>query len=133
MSKINELRDYLLENYVDRYGDLDISGLDFSEFDGDVYITAMKVKGDLYQNSHDVDGDLFQSWHEVKGDLFQSSHKVKGDLFQSSHKVKGDYHSTSINVTGTITFEKPKKALKEITVEELEKMGYKLKENENEY
>ena len=106
MKKINDLRDYLLENYVDRDGDLYIRGLDFSDFAGDIYMDGMRVKGDLNQGWHEVEGNLYQSWHEVNG----------------------DYHSTDINVTGEITFEEPKKALKKITSEELEKLGYKFKE-----
>ena len=138
MKKINELRDYLLENYVDEVGDLYIPGLDFSNLDGDVYTGGMKVKGDLYQSQHEVEGTLYQSYHkvkgsliqdkhEVKGDLYQGEHEVGGNLFQSGHEVDGNYYSTSINVTGKIKFEEPKKLLKEITLEELAEMGYTLK------
>ena len=132
MKKINELRDYLLENYVDKYGDLKISGLDFSEFDGDIVVSGMKAKGDLVQNNYEVKGSLYQSWHKVGGDLYQSRHKVKGDLTQHEHDVKGNYYSSNINVIGTIIFEEHKKTLKEITAEELEKMGYKIKEQDKE-
>lgn len=39
-----EIKKWLLENCVNEYGKLDLSGLDFSDFDGDVYIFGMKVK-----------------------------------------------------------------------------------------
>jgi hypothetical protein len=44
------ITEWLLENCVDRNGDLNLSLLDFSAFDGDVYISQMKVKESLYQD-----------------------------------------------------------------------------------
>lgn len=135
---IDDLRDYMLEHFVDVFGYLDIGGLDFSEFDGSVVISGMKVKGDLYQighkverhlyqSEHNVKGNLSQSEHKVKGDLSQSWHEVQGDLYQSKHKVKGDYHCEGIKYGGNAYVDEPQKTLKEITKEELVKMGYKLK------
>lgn len=90
MKTKEELKNYLLENYVDEYGDLILSGLDFSDFDGDVFIDNMRVKGDLFQSKYRVQGDLFQYKHEVQGDLLQSDQKVQGDLHQDGHEVRGD-------------------------------------------
>ena len=39
-----EIRDWLLENCVDENGDLALMYLDFSDFEGNVYISYMKVK-----------------------------------------------------------------------------------------
>ena len=103
---IEEVRDWLLENRVDIHGDLDLVGLDFSDFDGNVYIDGMKVKRDLMQNEH----------------------KVQGDLYQDGHEIKGDYYSKGIKVKGDIEFEKPTKMLKKITLDELKEMGYELME-----
>ena len=36
---IEDLKNYLLENFVDENGDLFIGGLDFMDFDGDVSLT----------------------------------------------------------------------------------------------
>ena len=94
MKKIEELRNYLLENYVDEYGDLDMGGLDFSDFEVDVYIGNMKVQG-----------DLFQSGQEVQGNLYNRHNKYSGHLYE----------------------EPSTKLLKEITLDELAKLGYKLK------
>ena len=107
MKTIDEIRDYLLENRVDEDGGLDLTGLDFSDFDGDVYISEMKVKRDLYQSFHKVQGDLLQSWHEIQG----------------------NYYSRGIIVNGDIVFEKPTNMLKKITIEELKEMGYELTED----
>lgn len=114
---INEIRDWLLENRVNEYGDLDLVGLDFSDFCGDVYIDEMKVKGDLYQSLHNVQGDLLQSRHNVQGDLAQGYQEVQGDYFSKGTKVGGD-----------IEFDEPTKQLKKITLDELEEMGYELME-----
>ena len=94
MKKIEELRNYLLENCVNERGDLILNGLDFSEFDGDVYIDSMKVQGDLIQSNQ-----------EVKGTLHNANSKYGRNLYETP--------ST--------------KLLKEISMEELDKMGYKLK------
>ena len=107
MKTIDEIRDYLLENRVDIYGDLDLTGLDFSCFDGDVYIGEMKVKRDLSQ----------------------SMNKVQGNLYQGYQEVQGDYFSKGIEVKGHISFEKPTNMLKKITIEELKEMGYELMED----
>ena len=79
--------------------------LDFSDFNGDVYIGYMKVKGDLYQNGHEVQGNLYQSNNEAQGSLHNKNNKYGGDLYETP--------STKI--------------LKEVTAEELAELGYKLK------
>ena len=43
--KLQELKEFLLKNFTDEFGDLDISGLDFSDFDGNVNIDIGNVKG----------------------------------------------------------------------------------------
>ena len=118
MKTIEELRNYLLDNYVDEYGDLMLSGLDFSNFDGDVYIGHMKVKGNLMQNHQEVQGNLYQNYQEVQGDLRQNSQKVQGNLYHGDSEYGGELFE------GTYS-----KLLKEITLEELAELGYKLKEN----
>lgn len=105
MKKIEELRNYLLENYVDEDGDLVLNSLDFSDFDGNVYIDGMKVKGDLYQNGHEVQGNLYQSNNEAQGNLHNKNNKYGGDLYEN---------------TST-------KLLKEVTAEELAELGYTFK------
>src|SRR5690554_4787196 len=108
MSKIDKLRDYLLENYVNEWGDLDLIGLDFSEFDGDILIGGMKVKG-----------DLLQDYQKVQGDLFQGNQTVQGGLFQSRQKVQGNLHNR-FSECGGILYEEPStELLKEITTKEL--------------
>ena len=111
-----EIRDWLLENAVDDDGDLDITNLDFSDFDGDVFIGGMKVKGILYQDGQ-----------EVRGNLYQSSQEVKSNLFQRNQKVEGNYHCGNVQVKGIIFADDPTRLLKEITTEELAELGYKLK------
>ena len=92
MKTATEIRDWLLENAVDGDGDLVIGGLDFSEFDGNVYVGHMKVKGSLIQSGQEVQGYLYQHEHKVQGSLFQYGHDVKGDLDQSEQEVQGDLY-----------------------------------------
>ena len=117
MKTIEEIRDWLLENAVDVDGDLYIDGLDFSNFDGDVYISGMKVEGNLFQDSQKVQGNLYQNYQTVQGNLYQSFQEVQGNLYHGNSKYGGEL------------IEKPySKFLKEVTAEELAELGYKLKE-----
>ena len=142
----------LLELFTDEDGDLYLSWLDFSDFEGNVWVSGLKVKkdlrlndnmvkGNLWQNNCVVEGNLYQSYHEVKGDLYQWEHNVKGDLYQDKQKVdgnlyqsyqevEGDYYTLDIKVKGEIVFEEPTKMLKKITLQELKEMGYELEEKE---
>lgn len=95
MKTKKEIKDWLLENAVDTDGDLMLGELDFSDFDGNVYIDSMKVKGDLIQCDQEVQGDLHNEYSKYGGKLYENP-------------------ST--------------KLLKEVTLEELAKLGYKLKE-----
>lgn len=126
MKKMEELRNYLLENYVDEDGDLNISHLDFSDFNGNVYISGMKVKGNLSQYGHEVKGSLIQSGHQVKGNLIQSNHEVQGYLSQGHQKAQGNLYNQN-NKYGGERYENPStKLLKVISPEELAELGYKL-------
>lgn len=69
MKTIEETKKWLLKNRVDKHGDLDLTCLDFSEFDGNVNISGMKVKGHLWQG-----------WQEVKGDYYCYGIKVGGNI-----------------------------------------------------
>ena len=108
MKTITELRDYLLKNYVDDYGDLDLMGLDFSDFNGNVFISCMKVKGHLFKNGCEVGGDFYQE-----------------NLI-----VKGDYVCRGVKVGGDIYVDKPTELLKKVTMEELTEMGYEVVDDE---
>jgi len=85
---IEEVRDWLLKNRTDEHGDLNLNGLDFSDFDGDVSIYGMKVKRDLIQGYQEVEGNLRQNCQKVEGNLHQSFQEVGGHLYQSEQKVE---------------------------------------------
>ena len=102
MKTREEIRNWLLENAVDDDGDLILNGLDFSDFEGDVYISNMKVKGNLYQNEYEVQRNLHQSKHRVQGYLYQDDHEVQGDLTQSNHEVKGNLIQSNHEVKGNL-------------------------------
>lgn len=107
---IDEIRDWLLKNAVDSEGDLNLIGLDFSNFDGDVYIKYMQVKKSLDQSFQRVGNDLFQS-NQTVGKKFYN-HKLEDDEYW---KPKEGY---------TIR----QKKLQKITRKQLAEMGYELDE-----
>lgn len=90
MKSKEEIKQWLLENCVDKKGNLDLIGLDFSDFEGDVFIGDMRVKKDLYQQYQKVDGHLFQNYQEVGCTLWQDEQKVGNNLYQCHQNVKGD-------------------------------------------
>ena len=118
---IKETRDWLLENRTTEFGSLDLEGLDFSEFDSDVFIRHMKVKGDLFQDGQEVGGDLYQQMHCVKGDLHQNSQEVKGEFYGHKLKDNEEWECREYYVVRV-------KNLKKITREELAEMGYEIEE-----
>ena len=88
MKSKEEIRNWLLENAVDYNGDLDLTCLDFGDFDGDILMSEMKVKKDLYQDWQEVEGDLYQFHQNVKGDLYQDYQTVEGVLRQDNQSVE---------------------------------------------
>lgn len=54
MLPIEEVAKWLVENRTDEIGDLDLMGLDFSDFDGDVLASGWKVKKGLAQSRQEV-------------------------------------------------------------------------------
>lgn len=90
MKTKEEIKKWLLKNCVNEYGKLDLTGLDFSDFDGDVYTFGMTVKKNLDQGFQEVGGNLNQSGQKVKGNLDQGFQYVDGILLQGANKAKGD-------------------------------------------
>ena len=115
MISIEETKKWLSKNRVDENGDINLNDLDFSDFDGNVNISGMKVKGNLCQDSQ-----------EVKGNLYQCSQKVEGSMYlQDTSNL-----SKCTNPLGFIYY----REIPEMTLEELEKIvGYKFKLKEMKY
>lgn len=121
MKSIEEIRDWLLANAVNNEGDLYLVGLDLSNFDGDVFISKMKVKNDLYQNFQIVGKDLLQYCQDVGKSLYQDSQKV-GEKFYN-HKLKKDEYWEEYEDYVVRT-----KRHKKITKQQLAEMGYELED-----
>lgn len=85
-----EIKAWLLANCLDKYGDLDLTSLDFSDFEGDVKLSDMKVKKNLFQGHQTVEGSLYQGCQEVKKYLYQSRQTAK-DLYQSQQVAENIY------------------------------------------
>lgn len=121
MKSIEEIRDWLLKNAVDDDGNLNLRGLNLSNFDGNVYIDFMKVKRSLHQDYQDVGESLWQGYQKVGENLYQDGQTVGKDFY--NHKLENNEYWDESEF-----YVVRRKKLKEITLEELEKMGFKLKE-----
>ena len=130
----DEKRDWLLENCVNKNGNLVISDIDLSDFKGNVILKGWKiggsadlsyweVKGNLEQDCQIVNGNIDQSCQTAKN-LYQHCQKVSKDLI--SQKLKEDEEWVSFQGSDYAVIRAKK--LKEISLDELAKMGYKLKE-----
>lgn len=123
MLSLKETKEWLLKNRVNQYGELDLTQLDFSDFDGNIYINNMKVKRNLFQDNQTVKGDLYQSFQNVKWDLSQHSQQVNGDLYSHLLNENEIWEPAS---SKTANFVVRKRNLILITKQELNEMGYDL-------
>ena len=112
MRSIESLREYLLKYHKDEYGDVRIDGLDFSDFEGNVFIGKMKVGKSLYQHSQNVGFYLFQDNQTVGHSLYQKRQKVGIILSQSEQQVGYMLFQQGQNVGGEIIQDKIKKGKK---------------------
>ena len=100
--KLQELKEFLLKNFLDENGDLDISGLDFSDFDGTVDISFMTVKNSLMQANQKVGASLSQEEQRVEKNLYQDSQEVGGHLLQDRQRVGRDLVQNRQRVKGSL-------------------------------
>lgn len=100
MKTKKEIKEWLLTNCVDEEGNLDLAGLDFSDFEGNVCISRMTVKHNLIQNSQVVFGNLDQSRQQVQKNMFDNNHVVKGrfltQTLNGNEKYEQDDYNTYI-------------------------------------
>lgn len=143
MKTKQEIKEWLLRNCLNEDGNLDLSHLDFTDFNGDVYIDNMKVKKNLCQSFQEVSGNLSQCYQNVSGDLQQSWQNVSGDLQQDWQVVDGNLQQKNQTVRGNFITQTLKgneeckikdgetyivKKIKELTKEEIEELlGYEIK------
>lgn len=120
MKTEQEIKEWLLKNAVDDTGDLCLIGLDFSDFDGDIYINHMKVKRNLFQDFQIVKRNLYQSGQEVDKNLYQSRQKVGESFF--NHKLENNEYWEEYEDYVM----RRKKKLQKITKQQLAEMGYEL-------
>lgn len=90
-----------------------------------LYQGCQKVNGDLYQDCQKVNGDLYQNWQIVNGNLEQDYQNVGKDLISQKLKEDEEWVDCWRGVDYSVI---RSKKLKEISLDELAKMGYKLKE-----
>ena len=70
------IRNWILKNCVNDYGNIDLSNLDFSQFEGNIRISGMQVKKTLEQDHHIVGQSIFQGGHRVHIDIWQDNQKA---------------------------------------------------------
>ena len=91
MLPIEEVKKWLIENRTNEIGDLDLSCLDFSDFEGDIDIGGMKVKKSLNQSWQKVGGDLRQNYQEADGRIFYDFGSLNYDFKKMSPAEKGEF------------------------------------------
>lgn len=89
-----EIKKWILKNCVNKVGHIDLSDIDLSDFNGNVFIRHWKVKKDLDISEHEVGRHLGQCFQVVGGNLNQSFQLVGGSLSQVGQKVKGEIHNS---------------------------------------
>lgn len=82
MKTKEEIKQWLLENCVDEYGNLELSNLDFSDFEGNIILNGLLVKKNLYQDCQEVNGNISQKFQISGGDINQDFQKVGKNLYQ---------------------------------------------------
>ena len=82
-----ELVEIIKDNFADEDKHIDISRLDFEDYD--VNIGGLKTNGYLYQDCQQVGGNLYQNSQMVKGSIWQHNQGVGDDLYQSYQAVGG--------------------------------------------
>ncbi len=116
----HQVKEWLLANCINEFGDLDLGYLDFSDFDGDVCIDNLTVKKDLYLNNAKVKGSIYQEDQKAGQDIFQGEQEFGGVLLTQ-------------NTSGLIFVENwdmgvvYKNKKEKLTLEEIEeKLGFKV-------
>ena len=65
MKGINEIRDYLIKHRTDKDGNLDLSDLDFKDFNGDILLNGMEAKTVINNTSQRAEL-IFNFYQEAK-------------------------------------------------------------------
>lgn len=81
---------FLIDNFKNERGDLDLTYVDLSDFHGDVVISSWKVGGDLYLDHQEVRGSLFQNNQKVGRNLFQDEQEAKGFITQDMQEAEDE-------------------------------------------
>src|SRR5574344_3081118 len=96
MRSKEEIKQWLLANCINQYGDLDLSRLDFSDFDGSINFSHMKVKSHIFLGSSNVKGNIFQSNQHAQGSIYQECQTTEHNLYQGCQHVEGTLYSQKL-------------------------------------
>lgn len=92
MLPIEEVKKWLIENRTNEIGDLDLSCLDFSDFDGDIDIGGMKAKHSINQGGQSAGEDIYQS-NQTAGGYIQQESQICHRLMQWPLSFKGKFET----------------------------------------
>jgi len=97
-----EIRDWIIQHCKNKNGDIDLDGLDFSQFNGDVFIGHMKVKHDLHQGSQTAGSYILQSNQTAGSYIFQSNQTARWMLLQDTTGMEKDKDGYWVNKKKTL-------------------------------
>ena len=66
-----ELVHIIIENFVDEDGNINLSGLDFSEYKGDVILNGLKSGGSIYEIHQSAEKDIVQYCQTARKNIMQ--------------------------------------------------------------
>lgn len=85
----------LIELFSNNEGNLDLRGLDFSDFEGNVIFSKMMLRENLYITGVKTEGTVFQ-WGHKANLVEQQGHVVRENILQGEHLVKGNVFQEEI-------------------------------------
>lgn len=81
---------FLLKYFKDKLGNLDLSRVDLSDFEGNVAINGWKVGQTLFQDHQQVGKSIFQDCQKAGLNVYQDEQKAGGFIKQDEQKAPKD-------------------------------------------
>lgn len=98
--KREEIRNWILENCVDRFGNIDLSYLDFSDFKGDIKIEGWLIGNNFYCRNNSVNNDGFFEYNVIRGNLYDTSNTIGKDYLYGKNDIRGKKEEHSYLIHG---------------------------------
>jgi hypothetical protein len=117
--KTIELVEFMKKNFMSEEGDIYVDGMDFSQFEGNVYINnsiflndvsfshAMVIKGDFYCECNNVGGSIYQTMQKSGNRISQNGHSAYNGILEGGHIVKTPQVRVEPQLRGTFAAKTP--------------------------